>query len=55
VSAEPLTKGEFDTLNEVDGITKDQIREVGKTMFPGKAPSRLTDAERGELRKALIA
>ena len=51
----PLTKSEFDTLNEVDGITKDQIREAGKRLFPGKTPSRLTDSERGHLRKELIA
>ena len=47
--ATPLTKSELDLLIEEAGITKEQIREVGKPLFPGKAPSKLTDAERGLL------
>lgn len=50
----PLTKSEFDTLCEADGITKAEIQKAGKKLFPGKSAGRLTDQERGELRKELI-
>jgi hypothetical protein len=47
--ATPLTKSEFDLLLEDGNVTTEEKRAAGKRLFPGKSPSKLTDAERGAL------